>query len=70
MTNISVRTSRLFAMPSFIRGIARVLDMGSTLNKYNDSPNGDTADCRALQDDWCQIGDELRDVLETYSHGE
>jgi len=29
------RTARLFARPSFFEGIARVIDIGSTLNEYN-----------------------------------
>jgi hypothetical protein len=30
----------LFAMPSFIGGAARVLDLGGTFDVYNDSLNG------------------------------
>ena len=52
-------TDFLFAMPSFIRGVARTLDIGGTLNVYNRSVDGDEADRRALQADWNTIGQDM-----------
>lgn len=46
---------RLFAVPSFIEGIARVLDLGCTLNEYNYSITPDAADMDALSSDWNAI---------------
>lgn len=42
----------LFAEPDFIGGVARILDLGGTLNVYNDSPNDRIADTRAMHLDW------------------
>ncbi len=52
-------TDFLFAMPSFVRGAAHVLDMGGTLDVYNSSANGAEADRRALQADWNAVGQDM-----------
>lgn len=56
----------LFAKPSFISGIARLFDFAGTLNTYNESPDEETADIRAFQEDWKAIGDDMRKVLLAY----
>ena len=56
-------TSRLFARPSFIEGMARVLDMGGTLNEYNFSATGEEADAIALWSDWAAIGQDMYTVI-------
>ena len=38
----------LFARPSFIEGVARVIDFGGTLNEYNTSLDGKQADGLAI----------------------
>ena len=50
----------LFARPSFLEGIARLADVGGTLNEYNTSRSGADADARALQGDWRAIGHDVR----------
>jgi hypothetical protein len=69
MTDISNNTSRLFALPSFGRGMARVLDVGSTLDAFNDSRDPFAADYAALRSDWLQVGEDIRLALEDYRHG-
>lgn len=59
-------TSRLFARPSFIEGMARVLDMGGTLNEYNTSPNGAEADAIAIWSDWAAIGQDMYAAMDDY----
>jgi hypothetical protein len=49
----------LFAKPSFIGGIARVLDLGSTLNVYSELPSAQEADERAISSDWEAVGSEI-----------
>lgn len=49
----------LFARPSFVGGIARILDMGGTLKIYNNSPTEEIADMRALASDWRAVANEL-----------
>ena len=63
-------TSRLFARPSFIEGMARVLDMGGTLNEYNTSPTGEEADAIALWSDWAAIGQDMYAVIGDFDPAE
>lgn len=55
----------LFAKPSFIEGVARVLDLGGTLNDYNFSRSGALADAHAVESDWVTVGVDLRNAVET-----
>jgi len=57
----------LFARPSFIEGIARIFDFGGTLQEYNRSQSVNQADNRALRMDAEVIGDDLRNLLLSYS---
>lgn len=52
-------TDFLFAMPSFIRGAAHVLDIGGTLDVYNRSRDGAEADRRAIQADWAAVSQDM-----------
>lgn len=45
-------TDFLFARPSFLGGMARVLDIGGTQQEYNYSLSGEQADRIALEQDW------------------
>jgi hypothetical protein len=58
----------LFAMPSFVFGAARVLDLGSTFDVYNESLNGHIADQRAFLSDWQQVGMDISDSMEIFEH--
>jgi len=49
----------LFAMPSVLSGVARTLDLGATLDSYNDSLNEALADAKALYADWRSVGEAL-----------
>ncbi len=53
----------LYAVPSFLEGIARSIDIGDTLTEYNDSQSGHLADTRALRSDWQAVGDDLRQAM-------
>lgn len=54
-------SENFFVMPGFVRGAARVLDMGAGLQKgsylMSDSPA--EADDRALENDWAAIDADL-----------
>lgn len=56
----------LFAMPSFIRGAARALDLGSTTDIYNESNSEREADYEALRLDWLTVGSDLYGALDDY----
>lgn len=52
--------SFLFARPSFVEGIARIIDFGNTLTEYNVSPTPEEADYYAIRADWCAVGGEIQ----------
>lgn len=57
-------SSYLFSTPSFIEGVGRLLDFGSTLNNYNYSKSGKEADYKAISSDWRAVGNDMREVME------
>jgi len=61
--NLFDRSGILFARPSFIEGVARIIDFGGTLNIYNDSMTEALADRNALASDWQAVGDALQESL-------
>jgi hypothetical protein len=62
-------TTFLYARPSFIEGVARLLDFGGTLNEYNSSPSGAMADRFALEADWRAIQQDFQAVIGVESPG-
>ncbi len=56
------RSDFLYAQPSFLEGVARILDIGNTLNQYNTSPTEDMADEAALRMDWIMVGNDIRNA--------
>lgn len=57
---------RLYAEPSFIEGMARVLDIGGTLQMYNTSATEQEADIAALKNDWRAVGEDIRSSISIY----
>ena len=53
----------LYARPSFLEGMARVMDIGDTLNEYNASDDPDTI---ALLMDWLAVGQAMRQAIGEY----
>lgn len=60
------RTGFLFDEPSLVNGIARLVDLGNTLDAYNYSNSSMEADCKALKSDWQAVGDDMRKAIGTY----
>lgn len=56
----------LYASPSFLEGIARIMDFGNTLNQYNESPSGAVADEIALRMDSAVIGHIMQSAIKTF----
>lgn len=56
-----------FVMPSFVSGVARVLDIGATYDNgsYLLSGTPAEADARALRVDWNAVWRDLRSAMET-----
>ena len=66
-------SARLFAAPSFLGGVARILDLGATLNEYNENLTIEEADLQAILSDWFAVGDDFRyaiNVFAAHSSGE
>jgi len=53
----------LFARPSFLEGVARIFDLGGTLNTYNESESPTEADYLAIANDWRAIDDDMRNAI-------
>ena len=49
----------LFARPSYLTGVARILDLGGQFDAYNVSRTPAEADVRAIMSDWAMVGLDL-----------
>jgi hypothetical protein len=57
---------KLFAEPSFVEGVSRVLDVGGTMQEYNTSETENEADIEALKNDWRAVGEDLAFSIKRY----
>jgi hypothetical protein len=57
-------TDFLFARPSFVSGIARLVDFGCVFDQYNVSRSPREADVRASVSDWLSVGDDIRAAID------
>jgi hypothetical protein len=64
--NILKHSGRLFATPSFLTGLAKVLDIGSTFDSYNENASPREADYWSMISDWSAVGDDLQSALTEY----
>jgi len=55
-----MRSDFLFAQPSYLSGLGRLLDFAGALDEYNTFPTGDEADAVALAMDWQIIAEDYR----------
>ena len=53
----------LFAKPSFLGGVATLMDFGNTLLVYNESVTPEQADYFAVKSDWVAVGNDLRRAI-------
>jgi hypothetical protein len=56
----------LFARPSFLSGVARLLDFGGTLKVYNEHDAPREADLRAFAEDWKALGFDCHKAVERF----
>jgi hypothetical protein len=56
----STRSSFLFATPTWLEGVGRLVDLGNFLTQYNVTNPPVDPDARALGQDWRAVGDQLR----------
>lgn len=62
--NSSPYSSVLFADPSFLEGVARIIDMGSTLTEFNSAMTEAQADFLAVSADWQAVGIDILRALD------
>ena len=55
-----IRSTFLFATPSWKEGAGRLVDFADTLTEYNRTEDPDD---RATRQDWLAVGDYLREAL-------
>jgi len=61
------QTFRLFRkMPSFLGGLASLIDLSPNKSRYNYDISADKADMNSLRADWFAIGNDLRKAIEKY----
>ena len=53
-------------MPSFLNGVASVLDLGGTLFRLNTFDSPQEADSYAIYNDFCATGNDLRNATECH----
>ncbi len=59
MEKVTDKSGFLFADPSFLTGLATVMDIGGSLTVYNSSRTGAEADQCAIASDWAVIGSDI-----------
>jgi hypothetical protein len=57
----------LFARPTFWEGMARVFDLGCTMNEYNYSSTPEHADFYAVHSDWKTVGSDILKAMATHA---
>ena len=61
-------TNVLFALPSFMSGYSRPLDLFGVFDTYNQCRTPMQADSIALYSDWRVVGQDLRDSIKEVDH--
>ena len=56
----------LFAFPSWLSGMARLLDIGGQFDEYNQSRTPAEADARALYSDFRVVGDDVMAAIREF----
>jgi len=58
-----MKTSNLLRSPSFLKGMARTVDILADLDRYQNSKNADT---QTLNQDWRAVGRDFTQTIATY----
>ena len=57
----------LFARPTFVSGMGAVIDLGGTMEMFNESSSPEEADFLALRNDWCVVGQDIRNAMSQFA---
>jgi hypothetical protein len=60
---VSKYSSLLYAQPSFLEGVGRLMDAAGLLERYNYSATPGEADTVLIASDWCAVGEDLRSAI-------
>lgn len=52
--------------PNFTKGMARVLDLGSTINRYIYNDDSEEIDSKAMRSDWEMVGEDIKLAINNY----
>ena len=63
---MSDKSTFLFARPSFASGVSRIMDLGATMQIYNNSKTENEADLKALKKDWEAVGEDILSAVKEY----
>ena len=58
---------KLYAAPSFIEGVARLMDFGGALNEYNTASSPELADEKAIRSDWVAVGKDIDSAINNFA---
>jgi len=50
-------------MPSFLSGVARLVDLGGVYDSYNESRTSKEADAVATYSDWAVVGQDIQNAV-------
>ena len=64
------QSSFLFATPSFMEGVGRLIDFGDSLTEYNRVGSPEQADAWSIYLDWRAVGWDLVNAITTASSEE
>lgn len=53
-------------MPSFVEGVASLMDFSGPQDKYKYSKTDTEADCNAIRGDWMAIGHDMHEAIKSY----
>ncbi|MEH1777066.1 hypothetical protein [Nostoc sp.] len=67
---MDILSSYLYARPSLIEGVARMVDFGNRLQVYNTSLSSEQADYLALLSDWVVVGNDLKKAMAEFKEAE
>jgi hypothetical protein len=66
IANRNVSTFKFYARPSFLEGMARLVDITGELNKHGYFHLGDEADFLATYSDWENVGLDMLSAIEKF----
>ena len=68
-TKYEIQISKFYSRPcfsNFLRGMARTLDIGATMNRNFEFAIKYKTDEEAVRSDWLQVGNDLREAMNKY----